>query len=78
MTVPIPVHRPFTRAQVKLARRVEQSGTITAAARQLGLRPSTLRLLLYGASVPNGTTIDRMRAEGVDPSDWFEQTEGVR
>ena len=59
-----------TIAHLKLAALVAESSA-AAVGRKVGSSGNTIRLLAAGAARPKTTTVERMRAIGIEPSDWF-------
>lgn len=59
-----------TIAHVKLSALVAESSA-AAVGRRVGSTGNTIRLLAAGAAHPKTTTVERLRALGIDPSDWF-------
>jgi hypothetical protein len=59
-----------TIAHLKLAALVAESSA-AAVGRRVGSTGNTIRLLASGGAQPKTTTVERMRALGIEPNDWF-------
>ncbi len=66
------VHTAPTAASVKLARLVEEAGSVTAFARACGAQADSIRLHIAGISSAKASTIRRFLPYGIAASDWFE------
>lgn len=66
---------PFiaTVAHLKLAALIAKTSA-AAVGRKVGCTGNTIRLLAAGAANPKTTTVVKLTALGVEPSDWFTPT----